>query len=234
VTAVGASSLSPSSTTSSTTNDVVYGSTATAGGAEIPSSGGNAYGNQVTSGGGFSCLFAAESYQTSQIATYQDTSGYFAGTSEGAAAGDSSTCAFSSTTSTTFNAAGRGYPDVVALGWQYEITLGGDALPGIAGTSAASPVVAGMFTIINGLRLAAGKPPVGFINTALYSSSAPSDIFNKLAPGSDDQSTNACTTSGSGCCTMGFASAGSSGAWDAYRGLGSLNFPALSTYFQGL
>ena len=43
--------------------------------------------------------------------------------------------------------------------------------------------MAGMLTIINGQRLAAGKTTLGFVNPALYSSKAPVGAFNKVGPG---------------------------------------------------
>ena len=39
---------------------------------------------------------------------------------------------------------------------------------GVAGTSAATPVVAAIFARLNALRLDAGKPPLGFLNPFIY------------------------------------------------------------------
>ncbi len=47
------------------------------------------------------------------------------------------------------------------------IIIGGNQ-EGIGGTSCASPIVAGLFSLINGVRMKAGKTPVGFINPAIY------------------------------------------------------------------
>jgi tripeptidyl-peptidase-1 len=69
-----------------------------------------------------------------------------------------------------WNATGRGYPDVSALGGTktpYCVASGG-RFAGVAGTSASSPVVAGVFARLNGLRLAAGKSPLGFLNPFIY------------------------------------------------------------------
>jgi tripeptidyl-peptidase-1 len=38
----------------------------------------------------------------------------------------------------------------------------------IGGTSCSAPIVAGLFSLINGVRLKAGKTSVGFINPAIY------------------------------------------------------------------
>ena len=44
-------------------------------------------------------------------------------------------------------------------------------LAGVYGTSASSPVVAGVFAQLNDLRLASGKPPLGFLNPFIYRNS---------------------------------------------------------------
>jgi len=39
---------------------------------------------------------------------------------------------------------------------------------GVAGTSASCPVVAGVFALLNGIRLEAGKPALGYLNPFIY------------------------------------------------------------------
>lgn len=39
---------------------------------------------------------------------------------------------------------------------------------GVSGTSASTPVVAGIFALVNDKRLAAGKPTLGFLNPFIY------------------------------------------------------------------
>ena len=95
----------------------------------------------------------------------------------------------------------RRYPDIAALGGQknpYCVVVNGkrhaaasgNALrlainphgrapcvaggaEGVAGTSAASPTAAAIFARLNGVRLAAGKPPLGFLNPFIYQASPP-------------------------------------------------------------
>jgi subtilase family serine protease len=117
-----------------------------------------------------------------------------------------------------FNAAGRGYPDVALIGHLYPIYVGGDV--NIKdGTSASTPVMGAIVALANAKRLAAGKPPVGFANPALYGW-AGSNIFHDVTSGA-----NNCCAGGWGppltCCpSNGFrATAG----WDAATGLGSVN-----------
>merc|ERR1712079_352948 len=80
-----------------------------------------------------------------------------------------------------WNATGRGYPDIAALGGQknsYCVATGG-RFEGVAGTSASCPVAAGIFARLNGLRLAAGKPAMGFLNPFIYQN--PSAFFDVKA-----------------------------------------------------
>merc|ERR1712031_135804 len=43
---------------------------------------------------------------------------------------------------------------------------------GVAGTSAASPVAAGIFALLNGLRTSQNKAPLGFLNPFIYQNGA--------------------------------------------------------------
>ena len=81
---------------------------------------------------------------------------------------------------------------------------------------------------------------MGHVNKALYAKADDTSIFNKLGvtpPGlvTPLEDSNRCVTSTNGsnqfpgCCPNGFKTYG--GTWDAFRGLGTVNFPALSAYF---
>jgi tripeptidyl-peptidase-1 len=96
----------------------------------------------------------------------------------------------------------------------YCIIVGG-AFAGVAGTSASSPVVAGVFAKLNEVRLAAGKPPLGFLNPLIYKIGAQG--FNDVTQGRN---------CGGAVCrgNEGFqAIAG----WDPATGWGTPNFEAL-------
>lgn len=67
-----------------------------------------------------------------------------------------------------FNRTSRAYPDLTFASINYEIVVGGTLIPILDGTSASTPSVAGLFTMLNSLRLAQNKPPVGFVNPTLY------------------------------------------------------------------
>lgn len=105
-------------------------------------------------GGGFSLAASAPAYQRNATSAYV------------AKAAQIAPSTFPQPS--TFNAPGRGYPDVAALA-QFGIplcTYGGCS--GSGGTSASAPTVAGLLTLVNDARLAGGKPPLGFVNPRLY------------------------------------------------------------------
>jgi tripeptidyl-peptidase-1 len=67
-----------------------------------------------------------------------------------------------------FNASGRGFPDISAQAEGFNVTANDIVLPGVAGTSCASPTASGVMALLNDLRLAAGKPSLGFLNPFIY------------------------------------------------------------------
>ena len=69
----------------------------------------------------------------------------------------------------------------------------------IGGTSASSPTFAGIVALLNDARIAAGKPPLGFLNPLIYSKGTAA--FNDITVGSNP-----------GCGTQGFSCAV---GWDA-------------------
>eukprot|EP01042_Synura_sphagnicola_P036491 gene36491-biopygen7369 len=106
-------------------------------------------GASITSGGGFSVLYASFSQQQSAIQTYFQT--------------------VTTQPYTGYSTTGRGIPDVSLAGHSYVVADGG-SLYAFDGTSASTPTVAGMITLINAARRAAGLSTVGWLNPALYAS----------------------------------------------------------------
>jgi tripeptidyl-peptidase-1 len=98
-------------------------------------------------GGGFSNLFPAPSYQTTAVSEFLATlPPDFAG---------------------IFNKSGRAHPDVALQAWNFETIVNGEVnIEG--GTSAAAPTFAAIIALINDRLLAAGKPVLGFLNPWLY------------------------------------------------------------------
>jgi len=146
-------------------------------------------------GGGFSNTFGIPAYQAEAVSGYKTTAGS------------------QLPDQALWNNTGRGYPDVAALGGQvnpYCIATRG-LFGGVAGTSAACPVVAGVFARLNGLRLAAGKAPMGFLNPFIYKNPTG---FQDVTLGSNP---------GNG--AAGFPAVT---GWDPATGMGTPNYDALS------
>ncbi|KAI1501290.1 Tripeptidyl-peptidase sed4 [Biscogniauxia marginata] len=107
------------------------------------------------SSGGFSNFFAQPWYQVDAVKTYLEeniepgTKTYY----------ESYT-----------NFSGRAFPDISAHSLSPNFVFFNAGRQGqTGGTSAAAPVVAGIFALLNDARLRAGKPTMGFINPFLYS-----------------------------------------------------------------
>merc|ERR1719356_786152 len=96
-----------------------------------------------------------------------------------------------------FNRNGRAFPDVAFLGKNIQVfsVFNNDGLaiagplenmpPSLGaqdGTSAAAPQFGGVISLLNEVRLAAGYPPMGFLNPWLYSDSN-GDMFNDITIG---------------------------------------------------
>merc|ERR1712050_458645 len=146
-------------------------------------------------GGGFSNTFGQPAYQTEAVATYlANKSANFP-------------------PQNLWNATGRGYPDLAALGGQknsYCVATGG-GFEGVAGTSASCPVAAGIFAKVNGVRLAAGKPAMGFLNPFIYKNP---DAFFDVTSGINSDAK-----------VYGFTAVK---GWDAATGFGTPNYEALA------
>jgi len=148
-------------------------------------------------GGGFSDTFDIPPYQQEAVAAYKArTDANFP-------------------PQNLWNNTGRGYPDIAALaGEKNKYCVNSafrDGFVGVAGTSAACPVVAGIFARLNGLRLAAGKPALGFLNPFIYQN--PSAFFD-VQHGSNPDSG-----------IYGFTAVE---GWDAATGFGTPNYEALA------
>jgi len=162
---------------------------------------GTSIGEETTwtgSGGGFSDTFGIPSYQQSAVAAYKSSP-------------DAKV-----PPQTWWNNTGRGYPDLSALGGgktPYCVATSG-SFDGVYGTSASSPVVAGVFARLNGLRLAAGKPPMGFLNPFIYANpSAFQDVTTGKNSGSSIRS------------KLGFNAVK---GWDPATGWGTPDYAALA------
>ncbi|KIY71894.1 subtilisin-like protein [Cylindrobasidium torrendii FP15055 ss-10] len=138
------------------------------------------------SGGGFSRYFDQPDYQTAAVDDYVSALG--------------------TQYNGLYNPAGRAYPDLAAQGSGFRVVIGGSVYS-VGGTSASSPTVAGIFSLLNDYRLSNGLPSLGFVNPLIYANPAG---FNDITAGNNP-----------GCDTNGFdATAG----WDPVTGLGTPDF----------
>merc|ERR1712050_487792 len=159
---------------------------------------GSGIGDETTwksGGGGFSDTFGQPSYQKDAVAAYLATKDA------------------NFPPQNLWNRTGRGYPDLAALGGQknpYCIATGG-RFAGVAGTSASSPVAAGIFALLNGLRASQNKAPLGFLNPFIYQNpSAFQDVTSGINGGGRKYGFKAIK------------------GWDAATGWGTPNYEALS------
>jgi len=152
------------------------------------------------SGGGFSDNFEIPSYQSDFVHDYLRT------------AGDSLPSRH------MWSSGGRGYPDVAALAGTanpYCVAVGGSIL-GVGGTSAATPVFAGVVAKLNEVRLSKGGAPLGFLNPWLYQTASKCDsCFQDVTRGVND----------GGLGRGGFPAVS---GWDPATGLGTPNYAELA------
>ncbi|KAL7805628.1 subtilisin-like protein [Trichoderma gracile] len=173
-----------------------------------------------SSGGGFSNIWTTPSYQANAIASY------FASHDPGYGSYNTSGGVIP-TSGGIYNRAGRGYPDVAAVGDNgVVVNKEEEVLEG--GTSMSAPLFAGILTRINEERIAAGKGPIGFANPALYANPS---MFHDITVGNQAKGGPNGDSEASACGNTGFSAVA---GWDPVTGLGTPNYPALLEYFLGL
>ncbi|KAK6974942.1 family S53 protease-like protein [Favolaschia claudopus] len=146
-------------------------------------------------GGGFSSYFPQPPYQTTPVSTFLKTlPPSFPGTGK-------------------FNPAHRAFPDLALQGKNFFINLGG-RVGRIGGTSASTPVAAGIISLINDRLLEEGKPVLGFLNPFIY---AHPGAFNDIVVGHNS----------GGRCPASSAAFDAAPGWDPLTGLGTPNYPDL-------
>lgn len=153
----------------------------------------------VDGGGGFSNVAGTQSWQSVAVANYFKEARKLPDSSQ-------------------YNATGRGYPDISAQSVDFIIvsSFGKEA---VDGTSCASPTAAGVFALLNDLRLQNSMSQLGYLNPFIYRiASNDSTAFNDVTSGYN----KGCSALAQGF----YAEAG----WDPASGWGSPNYEVLSKY----
>lgn len=162
-----------------------------------------------TSGGGFSNISAMPAYQKAVVEAYL-----------------SNAPAADLPPKSMYNAGGRGYPDVSAMGNNFLIMASG-SWGGVGGTSASAPTWGGIAGRLVDISLEITKKPLGFMNPLLYKMHAEHPMaFNDITIGD-----NKCTESGCAASCKGF---GAANGWDAVSGLGTPDFAEMAKYLKAI
>jgi tripeptidyl-peptidase-1 len=164
---------------------------------------------QFGSGGGFDCRWGVQDWQKDA------TSGYLA--NKGAKLPSEK----------DFCRAGRATPEISALGQGYQVINNGKTL-NVGGTSASSPLFAGLVSLLNEYRIQNGKSPLGFINPLIY------EIYEKKKASFQDVTVGN-NRIGRGGATMPLSEGYScTEGWDAVTGVGTPNFAEILEYVKTL
>jgi len=144
----------------------------------------------ITSGGGFSSQFAQPGYQSTMVQLYTQAGVVFPD-------------------GRRYNATGRVIPDVALMGHNYQIVSQG-TVSHTDGTSCSTPAFAAIIAAVNSVRLAQGKPALGFLNPLLYKLGSAQYVNGQFPPESAPftdvvKGDNKCAESF--CCDQGFAAA---------------------------
>jgi len=151
----------------------------------------------VDSGGGFSWFFQRQEWQNSAIEKYYSVVSQLP-------------------TKSKFNDYGRGYPDISAQSVAFVICVSAEFWS-VSGTSCSCPSVAGMFALINDIRLQNGKPTLGWVLPSLYSLLEDNtDYVNDVTDGYNE-----------GCANDGGVGFSASTLWDPVTGFGTPKFSKL-------
>jgi len=153
------------------------------------------------SGGGFSWVYEQPDYQVKAITHYFASPNNFP-------------------EAHFFNREGRGIPDVAALGVDYHIVVNGENRIA-SGTGVATATFSAVVSLLNEIRLARVKSPLGFLNPLLYKAHEKHpDAFFDVTQGNNHH----------GCC--GYTGFNAGTGWDPVSGLGTPNFYRLGMFVR--
>ncbi|WEW57323.1 Tripeptidyl-peptidase sed2 [Emydomyces testavorans] len=123
-----------------------------------------------------------------------------------------------------YNPLGRGFPDVAAQGVEYPIYEKGQ-IEMVSGTSASAPTIAVIIAHLNEVRLAQGKPVLGFLNPWLYGKGFRG--FRDITHGGSTGCTGKSIYSGLPTRSVPYASWNATKGWDPVTGFGTPDFHKL-------
>lgn len=123
-----------------------------------------------------------------------------------------------------FNNYGRIYPDIALVSHNYIVRASNDYMA-VDGTSASSPAVSGMISILNDLRLSQGKSTLGLIAPLLY------DIYEECSTCFKDIVVGSNNSTESTNCKYGYTA---TKGFDAIYGLGLPNFDEIYKYVKNM
>ena len=174
-----------------------------------------------TSGGGFSSVFTAPSWQKASVSSYA------------ARCAASPGCTLPP--SSYYNGSNRGIPDVSAFGGQFAITYEGEETV-VGGTSVAAPIWAGIIGRLNEIQLARKGTTLGLVAPLFYTIAASQpNTFHDITTGENTcpQGNATCQAfvQGLGGSTTCKGFRGATG-WDPVTGLGSPNVGNIISYLQ--
>jgi hypothetical protein len=121
----------------------------------------------------------------------------------------------------------RGAPDIAALGANIAIYVN-SAQQLLFGTSAATPIVASVLTLLNAQRKHAGMSALPLVHYFLYNTSINGGFFTDVTQGDNCATEGNDPTLNFGWYAQGSCYSAGSG-WDAVTGLGTPNYPAMLT-----
>jgi len=159
-----------------------------------------------TSGGGFGNFSAQPYYQRAAVASYLSQS------------------RVPLPPQNMYNANGRGFPDVSAVGHNGLIVLGSN-VDLVGGTSQAAPTFGAVLSLLNEEYMKLTGAPLGFVNPLIYEmADVQPNTFQDVVIGD-----NVCTEGGCAATCKGFyATIG----WDPVTGLGTPNYANMLSYIQ--
>jgi len=160
---------------------------------------------QWTSGGGFSKYATRPGYQNAAVQKWLSSGAIIP-------------------PSQWFNQGNRGYPDIGALGSRI-LTIQGGGIAVTAGTSASTPMISAIVTLLNDFRMNNNKKPLGFLNPLLYQMAAARPSAFQVIPIGNNKGTIGVF------CEYGY---GAAWGWDPVTGLGSPNYAQMLAYIQTL